>query len=165
MSPPDSGPRPGPGLLGTRLQHLLDLLDADVAASYTDLGLDGFRPRFTPLVRTLAATGPGPIRDLAEAVGVTHSAASQTVAQMAKQGLVTLTPGSDARQRIVRLTPLAESLLPKLETEWAATTAAAAAFEAELPYPLSRLVDEALEALHRRPLRQRIADSQGGGCS
>jgi DNA-binding MarR family transcriptional regulator len=144
MSPPDSGPTPGPGLLGTQLQHLLDLLDADVAAGYTDLGL---------------------VRDLAEAVGVTHSAASQTVAQMAKQGLVTLTPGSDARQRIVRLTPLAESLLPKLETEWAATTAAAATFEAELSYPLSRLLDEALEALRRRPLRQRIADSQGGGCS
>ncbi|WP_371871428.1 hypothetical protein [Phytohabitans rumicis] len=45
------------------------------------------------------------IRALAGAVGVTHSAASQTVAQMAKAGYVTLEPGTDARQRIVHLTP------------------------------------------------------------
>jgi hypothetical protein len=39
-----------------------------------------------------------------------------------------------------------------------ATTAAATEFEAELSFPLSRLVDEALDALRRRPMRQRIAD-------
>ncbi|WP_433370115.1 MarR family winged helix-turn-helix transcriptional regulator [Streptosporangium sp. CA-115845] len=149
MSPPE--------LLGTRLRHLLDQLDAGVAAVYTDLGLDGFRPRYTPILRTLAATGPSSIRDLGRAIGVTHSAASQTVAQLAKEGLVTLTPGADARQRIVRLTARAESLMPLLDKEWAATSAAAAELEAELSYPLSRLVDEALESLSRRPMRDRIA--------
>jgi DNA-binding MarR family transcriptional regulator len=149
--------RPGPELLGTRLRHLLDLLDGDVAVVYTDLGLGGFRPRFTPIIRALAAAGPSCIRELARAIGVTHSAASQTVAQMAKQDLVVLMPGEDARQRIVRLTPKAERLLPVLDAEWAATTAAATALEAELSFPLSRLVDEALDALHRCPMRQRIA--------
>ncbi|MEV4483061.1 MarR family winged helix-turn-helix transcriptional regulator [Micromonospora coxensis] len=151
----------GPALLGTRLRHLLELLDGDVAAVYADLGLPGFRPRYTPVVRALAAGGPRSIRELAEATGVTHSAASQTVAQMARDGLVTLAPGADARQRIVRLTARAESLLPVLDAEWAATTAAARRFEAELPYPLSRLVDEALAALGRRSMRQRVADEWG----
>jgi DNA-binding MarR family transcriptional regulator len=150
---------PGPELLGTRLRHLLELLDGDVAAVYQDLGLDGFRPRFTPIVRTLASSGPSSIRDLAQAAGVTHSAASQTVAQMAREDLVVLAPAEDARQRIVRLTSKAESLLPTLDAEWAATTAAAAEFEAELSFPLSRLVNEALGALHRRPMRQRIAEA------
>ncbi|WP_446209644.1 MarR family winged helix-turn-helix transcriptional regulator [Micromonospora sp. IBSANI012] len=149
---------PGPELLGTRLRHLLDLLDGEVAAVYADLGLPGFRPRFTPVIRALAASGPASIRALAEATGVTHSAASQTVAQLAKAGLVTLSPGADARQRIAHLTPRAESLLPVLDAESAATTAAARRFEAELSYPLSRLVDEALAALGRRSMRQRIAD-------
>jgi DNA-binding MarR family transcriptional regulator len=149
----------GPELLGTRLRHLLELLDGDVASIYPALGLDaGFRPRFTPVVRTLAASGPASIRELAAALGVTHSAASQTVARMAAQGLVELAPGdADARQRIVRLTPAARDLLPALETEWTATVTAARALEAELPYPLSRLVDEALAALSRRPMRERIA--------
>ncbi|SCG53695.1 MarR family winged helix-turn-helix transcriptional regulator [Micromonospora halophytica] len=151
-------PTSGPALLGTRLRHLLELLDGDVAAVYADLGLPGFRPRYTPVVRALADAGPQSIRELAQATGVTHSAASQTVAQMTKDGLVTLTAGADARQRIVRLTTKAESLLPVLDAEWAATAAAARRFEAELSYPLSRLVDEALAALRRRSMRQRIAD-------
>jgi DNA-binding MarR family transcriptional regulator len=144
-------------LLGTRLRRLLDLLDGDVAAVYADLGLDGFRPRFTPIVRVLAASGPSSIRELAHATGVTHSAASQTVTQMANQDLVMLTPGQDARQRIVRLTPRAVQLLPTLDAEWAATSAAARELDVELSFPLSQLLDEALRALRRRPLRQRIA--------
>ena len=146
-------------LLGTRLRHLVDVMDGDVAAVYTDLGLDGFRPRFTPVVRALAATGPASIRDLARALGVTHSAASQTVAQMVKQDLLVLAPGEDARQRIARLTPRAESLLPTLEAEWAATSRAAAELEAELSFPLGQLIDEVFEALSRRPMRGRIADA------
>lgn len=150
-------------LLGTRLRHLLEVLDGDVAAAYPALGLGGgFRPRFTPVVRALAARadagrGPASIRDLADTLGVTHSAASQTVAQMVRQGLVVTEPGADARRRIVRLTAKAEALLPALEREWAATVTAVTAFEAELAYPLSRLVEEALAALERTPLRDRIA--------
>jgi DNA-binding MarR family transcriptional regulator len=84
------------------------------------------------------------------------------VAQLVKDELVVLAPGEDARQRIVHLTPKAERLLPVLEAEWAATTAAATEFEAELSFPLSRLVDEALDALRQRPMRQRIADMSSG---
>ncbi|WP_422756296.1 MarR family winged helix-turn-helix transcriptional regulator [Micromonospora sp. WMMD708] len=147
-----------PALLGTRLRHLLDLLDGDVAAVYTDLGLPGLRPRYTPVLIALDRLGPASIRTLAGATGVTHSAASQTIARMAADGLVTLAPGADARQRIVTPTDRARDLLPVLHAEYAATTTAARRFEAELAYPLSRLVDEALAALRRRSMRQRIAD-------
>jgi DNA-binding MarR family transcriptional regulator len=68
-----------------------------------------------------------------------------------------LTPGQDARQRIVRLTPKAVQLLPTLDAEWAATSAAARELDAELSFPLSQLLDQALHALRRRPMRQRIA--------
>jgi DNA-binding MarR family transcriptional regulator len=148
--------------LGSRLRHLLELMDGDVAAVYEDLGLPGFRPRYVPVVRILAAGGPCSIRDLARAVGVTHSAASQTVAQMVKDDLVVLAPGADARQRLARLSARAEELLPVMNAEWEATVAAAAAFEAELPYPLTRLVEEATAALERRPMRRRIADAAPG---
>ncbi|WP_431896762.1 MarR family winged helix-turn-helix transcriptional regulator [Nonomuraea sp. bgisy101] len=142
-------------VLGTRLRLLLDLLDDGVTTLYPALGLDGFRPRYTPVLRNLATEGPSSIRDLARAIGVTHSAASQTVAQLAKEDLVTLSPGADARQRIVHLTPKAESLLPAMAVEWAAVNTAVEELESELPYPLSRLVDETLEALRRRPMRDR----------
>lgn len=147
----------GPELLGTRLRHLAELLEREIAAVYAQLGLAGLRPRCVAYVRLLAA-GPRPIRDLADAVGVTHSAASQTVAQMARDGLVTLSPGRDARQRMVRLRPPARALLPTLDAEWAATTAAARALEKELSFPLSRLLAETVDALDRRPMRERVLD-------
>lgn len=146
-------------LLGSRLRHVLELLEGDVAEVYAGLGLPGFRPRFTPVVRVLVARGPSSIRELATATGVTHSAASQTVAQMRGWGLVTLTPGADARQRIVSLTDKAREVLPVLDAEWAATTAATAELEAELSFPLTDLLDEILHAVERRPFHQRVLDA------
>lgn len=148
------------GAIGTRLRHVLELLDGDVAKVYQELGLPEYRPRFSPIVRTLVAEGPLSIRALAEAVGVTHSAASQTVAQLNRSGFVTLEPGTDARQRIVHLTDKTRELLPTIEAEWQATTAAMAELDAELPMPLGHLLDEVIAAVERRPFHQRI--SSGG---
>jgi DNA-binding MarR family transcriptional regulator len=147
------------GAIGTRLRHVLELLDGDVAKVYLDHGLSEYRPRFSPIVRTLVAEGPLPIRELAKAVGVTHSAASQTVAQLAKAGFVTLEPGpTDARQRIVHLTGKTRDLLPTIEAEWQATTAALTELDTELSAPLGRILDEIIAAVGRRTFRQRIAD-------
>ncbi|GAB3082834.1 MarR family winged helix-turn-helix transcriptional regulator [Micromonospora schwarzwaldensis] len=145
--------------LGTLLRHVLELLDGDVAAVHDRLGLTDYRPRYSPVVRVLVTDGPLPIRDLAERVGVTHSAASQTVAGMRRAGLVTLTPGTDARHRIVTLTDRARALLPAVEAEWAATTAAMRHLDTELPVPLADELYAVLTALRHRPLRDRIADT------
>ena len=139
---------------------MLELLDGDAASVYEgSLGLADYRPRFSPVVRALVVLGPSPIRDLARAIGVTHSAASQTVAQMARSDLVRLEPGADARQRIVHLTDRARSLLPVIDAEWAATNAAAADLDAELPVPLGEIVAAVLRAIERRPMRERIRDA------
>jgi DNA-binding MarR family transcriptional regulator len=143
--------------VGTQLRHVLELLDGDVAAVGRDLGLVDYRPRYSPVVRALVEHGPLPIRGIAEAVGVTHSAASQTVAQMSRAGLVVLEPGADARQRIVELTSKAHALLPTIETEWAATVAAMRELDAELSLPLADLLLQVVDALERRPFRERIA--------
>jgi DNA-binding MarR family transcriptional regulator len=145
--------------LGARMRHVVDLLETDVARVYADLGIDDYRPRFSPVVRALVALGPLSIRDLARAVGVTHSAASQTVAQMTRSGLIVLEPGADARQRIARLTARARDLLPLIEAEWAASDAAAAELEAELPAALGELLLLTERAVVSRPMRARIADA------
>ncbi len=88
---------PDPDAVGTLLRHVLELLEGDVAQVYRDQGLAEYRPRFSPVVRALLAEGPLPVRDLAETIGVTHSAASQTAAQMARAGLVTHT--TDPKRR------------------------------------------------------------------
>ncbi|MFI2631840.1 MarR family winged helix-turn-helix transcriptional regulator [Streptomyces collinus] len=150
--------QPDPAAVGTLLRHVLELLDGDVAAVYEEQGMAGYRPRFSPVVRALVAEGPLSVRDLAEAIGVTHSAASQTAAQMARAGLVTHTPDPlDARRRLVGLTAEARALLPRIEAEWEATSAAMAELDAELSMPLGELLAEVAQAVGRRPFRERVA--------
>jgi DNA-binding MarR family transcriptional regulator len=141
--------------LGTLLRHLTDLLDGAVAEVYAESGLD-YSPRYTPVVRALVELGPAPIRAISVRAGITHSAVSQTVAQMARRRLVTLKAGGDKRERIVSLSAKAKAMLPDLQRHWAATNAAAQAFEAELTRPLSDVLREAIAALEQRPFAGRI---------
>jgi DNA-binding MarR family transcriptional regulator len=155
-------PRTGTGSLvgaGTLLRHLLDEMDGDIGTVLADLDMPGYRPRFSAIVRALVALGPVPIRDIAQSIAVTHSAASQTVAEMAKRGFVVLEPGEDARQRVVHLSAKSRALLPKIEAEWAATASAAAEMDAELPFPLTELIPAIAAALQRRGFRQRMVES------
>jgi len=142
--------------LGTLVRHLIELLDGEVESAYGAAGLD-WRPRYTPLLRALMRTGPASIKTLALQIGISHSAVSQTVAQMRAARLLALKPGADARERIVALTPKAVKMIPALQRQWAATNAAAAQLDAELSSPLSVLLDEAITALHKRPYGERIA--------
>jgi len=144
------------GALGTELRALFEQMDADVGRALADLGLAGYRSRFSPVVRVLAE-GPASVRELAAATGVTHSAASQTVAAMVRSGWATQRVGADARERIVELTDAARAALPAIRAEWEATAAALAALDAELPYPLTTFVGDLRAALERRPFRARIA--------
>ncbi len=146
---------PASPTLGTLVRHLIDLLDQDVEAAYAAAGLT-WRPRYTPVLRALMATGPSSIRLLSRHIGISHSAVSQTVSQMVKDGLVELRPGDDARERIVVLTGRTEKMIPDLQRQWAATNAAAAQLDAELSAPLSRIVGEAIDALTHRPFGERI---------
>jgi len=145
-----------PQTLGTLLRHLTDQLETAVEAAYVTAGLD-YRPRYTPIVRALRALGSASIRTIAERARISHSAASQTVAQMATRKLVSLKAGEDARERIVALTPAALAMLPKLEKQWAITNAAAEALDAELSTSLFGALREAIAALEKRPMSDRLA--------
>jgi DNA-binding MarR family transcriptional regulator len=142
--------------LGTRLRHLLDLLDGDVSSVYRENGLPGYRPRYTPVVRALLEQCPASITAIAAHSGLTHSAVSQTVQEMRKRKLVTVAKGKDARERKITLAPACERLVPVLEAQWDATNHAAKLLDQELTAPLSMIIDEAIAALQRRPFRERI---------
>jgi DNA-binding MarR family transcriptional regulator len=147
-----------PGL-APRLRGLLEAMDRDVALALADLGITDYRTRYSAVIRLIASSGAATIGDIAGALGVTHSAASQTVAEMERRGLLALRSGADARQRRVTLTAKTKRLLPAIDAEWDATDAASAALEAELPYPLGQLIDDLAAALEQRSFRHRIADA------
>lgn len=141
--------------LGTLLRHLLDLLDGDVQRVYDELGLD-YRPRYTPVVVALLDLGPSSIQDIARAARITHSAASQTVAQMAGKGLVHVKPGHDLRHRVVHIGTKLEQMLPTLRRQWGAAATAAAALDTELPTGLAEVANAAIQALERVPFKARM---------
>jgi DNA-binding MarR family transcriptional regulator len=140
------------------LRQLLDAMDADIARLYTERGIAGVRPRFVaPLIR-LGRRGGMTIRQLAESLELTHSAMSQTVAALQRDGLVNTAARAEARTREVVLTDRGRDLLPFLEAEWRATEAVVAELDAEIPYALSQVVRDLQAALARRSFHDRIAD-------
>ena len=148
--------------LGTQLRHLIELLDGAVAAAYDEEGID-YRPRYTPVMRALANGAARSVGEIAAAAGITQPAATQTVALMLKQDLVTTAPSpTDARQKIVRLSLRGQALLPRLQRCWNATGAAAASLDADLPHPLSSTLAQAIAALEQRSFGARIRAARAG---
>jgi DNA-binding MarR family transcriptional regulator len=148
--------------LGTQLRHLIELLDGAVSASYVDAGLT-YRPRYTPVMRVLMAQEPATIGLIAERAGITQPAATQTIALMLKDGLITAEPGvKDGRQKVIRLSDAGREMIPQLTACWRATAAAAASLDADLAHPLSEALDGAIAALAAKPFGARIAEARTG---
>lgn len=145
--------------LGTQLRHLIELLDGAVQQSYVEAGLD-YRPRYTPVMRALAQQRSATIGELAQMAGITQPAATQTVALMKKEGLlVVVAGGEDARRREVRLSQQGEAMLPRLQACWQATKRAADGLDADLPFPLSECLAQAIAMLEQRSFGERIHDA------
>ena len=138
------------------LKDLLSAMDADIGRLYTQRGVAGVRPRFSMALIRLRHRGPMTVKELAEQIYVTHSAMSQTVTAMRREGLVDTSTGSDARTRTVSLTERGHALVPFLEDEWRATERAWVELEAEIPYPLTRVVDDITAALGQRSFLERL---------
>ncbi|OLR91990.1 MarR family winged helix-turn-helix transcriptional regulator [Actinokineospora bangkokensis] len=160
--PEDAGQDPVPedptGQSRWRSLRLLQQdMDADIARLYADRGLPGLKPSFVMELIRLHAQGPMTITELAASVQRTHSALSQKVKAMREAGLVRTVPGPDARSKRVTLTAKARGVVGALAAEWRATEAALAELEAEVPYPLSRVVDDLRAALARRGFHERIS--------
>ena len=155
--------RPARPFLGTLLRHLIDLLDGAVQEVYDDAGLE-YRPRYTPVVAALEAIGPSSIRAIADHAGMTHSAVSQTVAQMARAGLIELIAGRDARERVATPSATLTEMMPALRRLWNATARAARELDDELACPLSGAALEAIRVLETRPFGDRIRQVDFASC-
>lgn len=133
-------------------------MDADIARLYTDAHIEGLKPSFVKELIRLHLHGPMTITELAESVQLTHSAVSQKVAAMRTAGWVRTAAGADARSKKVALTAKARRIVARLAAEWRATEAAVAEIEAELPYPMTKVVRDIEEALRRKSFHDRIAE-------
>ncbi|MCF3961215.1 MarR family winged helix-turn-helix transcriptional regulator [Streptomyces fuscigenes] len=158
MTTPNTPPDPSTESLWRPLRLLQASMDADIARIYSEARVEGIRPSYVMELLRLHARGPMTITELAESVGRTHSALSQKVAALRTAGWVRTVAGDDARSKKVELTDSARAVVGRLAAEWRATEAALAELEAEIPYPLSRVVGDIERALERRSFHDRIAE-------
>ena len=140
--------------LGTRLRRLLAELDGAVQAEYDRRGA-AFRPKYHPVVRRLLVAEAESTGVLAAAAGVSQPAMTQTLRDMARAGLLAVTPGLDRREHLARLTTAGRALAAELGPLWTAIEAAARQLETEAG-PLGQVLDAAAEALRRQPFSTRI---------
>ncbi len=136
---------------------LLREIDDTIAELYRANGVAGVRPRFSMALIALADRGAMTIKDLARACRVTHAAMSQSVKAMSETALVERSAGQDARSVLVDLTEKGRSAIPLLKAEWNATEAMIAELEAELPYPLAKVIQDMRIKLATRSLQDRLA--------
>jgi DNA-binding MarR family transcriptional regulator len=133
-------------------------MDADIARVYAEAQITGVKPTFVMELIRLHLRGPMTITELAESVERTHSATSQKVAAMRAAGLVRTATGADARTKKVTLTAKARRITGRLAAEWRATESALADLEAEIPYPITRVVTDIEKALRHKSFHDRIAE-------
>jgi DNA-binding MarR family transcriptional regulator len=143
--------------------RLLSDMDDEIARVYADNGIEDLKPAWVLEIVRLRARGPMTIAELARSVGRTHSALSQKVAAMRAAGWLATSPGRDARSKQVTLTPKAERVADLLAAEWRATEAALTELEAELPYPLTRVVEDIRSALAGQSFHARITAHLSAG--
>lgn len=141
--------------LGTQLRHLLASLDGGVQTVYDRLGAD-FRPRYYPVVRLLLEQECAGVGAIAVATGVSQPAATQTINEMKKLGLVEQASGQDRRQHLLRLSGKGHELASQLAETWKAIDRAARSLDDELPCGLGPVLASALEALQRQGFADRI---------
>jgi DNA-binding MarR family transcriptional regulator len=140
--------------LGSKLRQLVARLDRAVQQIYDEVDV-GFRPRFYPVVRLLLQ-GPQNVNAIAEHVGVSQPAMTQTLGEMRKLRLTGAKAGADRRLQLICLTARGRAVAETLEPVWGATHRAATKLESELSARLGEVIDQALRALDRRPFCQRI---------
>src|ERR1700733_10370230 len=138
--------------------RVLSGIDDKIARVYAENGIHDLKPTWAMEIIRLHVRGPMTSAELARSVERTHSAMSQKVAAMRAAGWLETTPGPDARSKKVTLTPKAERVAALLAVEWRATEATIAEIESELPYPLTRVVQDIRAVLARKSFHDRITE-------
>src|SRR5687767_4523610 len=98
--------------MGSRLKRLSDMIMQDGKEIYKSQGID-FEPRWFLIYYQLMEKSPLSITQLAELVGISHSAVNQLASEMLKAGLIRVaSQDKDKRKRMLELSAKGRELLP-----------------------------------------------------
>lgn len=140
--------------VGARLRRLSERIDREADQVYRSLGLR-FEQRWFGVLNLLSIQPGIAVGDLAERLGISHAAVSQTRASLEREGLIASTPDPrDSRRSLLRLSDAGEALVAQLQPVWAALSAASADLAHEAP-GLVEALDRLDQGLRRIGLTER----------
>jgi len=105
--------------LASRLKRLSETMMAEGEELYRDLGVT-FRPRWFPAFYALGKRSPLAVGELAEALGVSHTAVAKIADEMLRAGLIRIAQNGrgDRRRRLYALTADGRRTHRRLEPVW-----------------------------------------------
>lgn len=144
--------------LGSRLKRLSDRLMQDGIKVYRDSGL-AFEPKWFPVYYYLSKVGPSAVTDVARGLGVSHPSVNQIAKEMIAADLVAAYKDTrDKRRRVLALTKLGKSQLPRLESVWRDIRAALQELLDETQVDFLGYVETIERALDTRDFHQRFLE-------
>lgn len=107
-------------VFGSRLRRLSEAFLADVNKIYAAHHLQ-FDAAWFPVFYILSRQETVSIKDIADELGISHSAVSQLISSLQQKGLTkTTTDGDDARKKAVAFTPKGKKLQKQVQPVWEA---------------------------------------------
>ena len=145
--------------LGKQAEDLTYLCEAQIEQAYQEHGV--IIPICTSsTLHSLSMAGKASMADLAKSLQVTHQITAQRVRKLDKLGLIQRTPDPNDTRRIeLSLTAAGREQAQRLERCMEAAAQAYADLFEEIGVDLSSLLLQATEALHRKPLGERISEA------
>jgi len=117
-------------VMGSRLRRLSETFIQEVNQAYAQQGI-AFDASWFPVFYFLSQQDEVSIKDIADALNVSHSAMSQLVSALQKKGLVkSVVSAADARRKVITLTAKGKKLLEQIQPVWRALETAMAGLAA-----------------------------------
>ncbi|MBB3693613.1 MarR family winged helix-turn-helix transcriptional regulator [Sphingomonas sp. BK580] len=147
--------------LAARLRRLSERLDRDGTRVYEAHGVR-FEQRWYGVLRQLLANGPMTVGEIADTLRISHASVSEARRSLEREGILVATQcPSDARRRILDLTPAGRRLCDRLRPLWDDFNATALELNDEAG-DLVRFLDRLEDALERRSMFDRMQARRSG---
>jgi DNA-binding MarR family transcriptional regulator len=140
-----------------RLRRIVDQLLAAQADVYAQEGI-AFEPRWTSTFLLLEQEGALPVTAIASRLRLSHPAVIKITNTMIAANLVADSEDADDdRRRLLRLTPRARRLSPRLHRIWDALTETQREIFKQAGCNLLDVIDRVEDQLSRKPIARRVA--------
>jgi GNAT superfamily N-acetyltransferase/DNA-binding MarR family transcriptional regulator len=148
--------------LASRLRRLSEAMMAEGEDLYRDLGVT-FRPRWFPAFFAIGRRSPFAVGELAEALGISHTAVAKIAEEMARARLIHSARDGrgDRRRRLYALAPEGRRTLGRLKPVWREFERAVSELLAESDADLLGGIARFEKAFSRRSVADRVRERLG----